>query len=121
MSTKSYCCYGYGVCVVDPDEIISLAQENGITNVYDLPDKIGGYLVSSESADDICCDYGPKHDEVEETKCGLFVETAFAPSIIERAYESLDDIEKEFREYIKFPEGFDVKNHLGYFHFVLTQ
>ena len=122
MSYTSYSVHGFGLILYEPEVAQKIAELNGYPDVYELATDREGRVVDDWSAgatykliDERGNDTFTR--EFEEAPCVCF-HSVRQPKILTPAYSSLEEIEKEFKARLKFPDDFDIKAHLGYFSLV---
>ena len=121
MSTHAYCCYGFGLIFEDRDEFEEVLKANGLVNEYDMTD-IAGRLVNDDIAEDMETEYVISDTSGrKEGDAGSWMYTIDASKALDAfkpAYNSIDEVVAEFSD-IKFPEGFNVASHIGYYQYVV--
>lgn len=126
MSQSNWPVYGFGLIVDDYDTIKKIAALNGYSDpegrgdcdlMYDFIIDHDGIIMGEETeAKEV--NYAETNPFAKEAETVGFAACFYArkqPKPFETAYDTLDDVCREFQERIKFPDDFYVKNHIGHF------
>ena len=122
MSYTSYPVYGFGLILNEPEVAQKIAELNGYPDVYEFATDREGRVIDDWTSGATYKLIDEKGNdtftrEFEENPCICF-HSVRQPKILTPAYSSLEEIEKEFKSRLKFPDDFNIKAHLGYFSLV---
>ena len=122
MSMWTVC--GFSLIVNDYDKIKEIAALNGYSDpegsgdcdrMYEFVIDHDGVFMDEEAEKKRVSYAASDPKDSEDVVFAACFYARKQPNPFEAAYESLGDVVKEFRERMKFPEDFDVQNHIGTF------
>lgn len=119
MNSNYYPIYGFGLIIPDYDTAKKIASLNGYSDSDGNNDRLMEFI----------CDHGVLLDEEtynpsteyldgtmpDDTTDFVVCLDAKQPDPFKNVYESHDEVADEFRKQFRFPDGFDVKRHIGWF------